>query len=181
MSERALHAVGELGAEGVRDAIDDLVALLADAIEDNASVGFVSPVANGELEAFWNEVALDVDDGWRHVLAAREDGRIVGTVILAPSMKANQVHRAEVQKLLVKRASRGRGVGVMLMRRVEAMAAAMGRWLLTLDTRGASDAERLYRRLGYVEVGSIPDYAVDPDRRFAACTFFYKTLPKPAS
>ena len=67
------------------------------------------------------------------------------------------------------------------MQRVEALAAQLGRWLLTLDTRSDSDADRLYRRCGYVGIGSIPDYATDADRTFASCTFFYKALARPAT
>jgi acetyltransferase len=172
-------AIDMLPAAGVRDRIDELVAVLHDAVAGNASVGFVLPLADGELEAFWNEMALDIADGLRHLLVARADGRIIGTVMLAPAMKSNQSHRAEVQKLLVTRAWRGRGVAALLMQRVEALAADMGRWLLTLDTRSASPADRLYRRCGYVDVGSIPEYATDADRTFASCTFFYKTLARP--
>lgn len=174
------YAIETMTGGGVRDAIADLVALLQDAVESNASVGYVLPLADGELEAFWHEVALDIDDGLRYLLVVREQGRIVGTVILAPATKSNQAHRAEVQKLLVMRAARHRGIGEALMRRVEVLAATLGRWLLTLDTRATSDAERLYSRCGYAVAGSIPDYATDPDRRFAACTFFYKSLQRPA-
>ncbi|MEP7062865.1 MAG: GNAT family N-acetyltransferase [Betaproteobacteria bacterium] len=173
--------IDALTAAAVRDRIDELVALLDDALQSNASVGFVLPVAEGELEAFWNEVALDIDDGLRQLLVASTQGRIIGTVMLAPAMKANQPHRADVQKLLVARAWRGRGVATSLMQRVEALAAQMGRWLLTLDTRRDSDADRLYRRHGYVGIGSIPDYATDADRRFASCTFFYKALARPGT
>jgi len=171
--------IDALSAAALRAAIAELCALLEDAIDSNASVGFVLPVADGELEAFWHEVALDIDDGMRHLLVARDAGAIVGTVALAPSMKSNQRHRAEVQKLLVLRRERGRGVGRALMQRIEKLAASEGRWLLTLDTRAGSDAERLYRRCGYVAAGAIPDYATDADRTLAACTFFYKALAHP--
>ncbi|MEO6749737.1 MAG: GNAT family N-acetyltransferase [Casimicrobiaceae bacterium] len=172
-------AIDALSAAALRAAIAELCALLEDAIDSNASVGFVLPVADGELEAFWHEVALDIDDGMRHLLVARDAGAIIGTVALAPSMKSNQAHRAEVQKLLVLRRARGRGVGRALMQRIEKLAAGEGRWLLTLDTRAGSEAERLYRRCGYVAAGAIPDYATDADRTLAACTFFYKALAHP--
>ncbi len=178
-SETVPWAPEVMTGAGLRDEIGALVALLTDAVDGNASVGFVHPLATGEIEAFWNEVALDVDDGLRSVLVTREGGRIIGTVILAPSTKANQAHRAEVQKLLVMRVARGRGIGHALMDAVEALAARTQRWLLTLDTREDSDAARLYRRRGYVAVGTIPDYACDPDRRLAACIFFYKILDHP--
>jgi GNAT superfamily N-acetyltransferase len=169
-------AIEELSARGIDERIGELVALLADAVAGGASVGFVAPLAAGELEAFWRETALDVEDGMRCVLAAVDGGRIVGCVQLAPSPKANQRHRAEVQKLLVLTPARGRGIGAELMRAAEQRAAEMGRWLLTLDTREASDADRLYRRWGWTAVGTIPEYAADPDLRLAGCVFYYKRL-----
>ena len=50
-----------------------------------------------------------------------------------------------------------------------------GSVLLTLDT-ATGDAERLYERLGYARAGSIPDYAMNPDRSLTATTFYYKRL-----
>ena len=168
--------IEELSARGIDERVDELVALLADAVGGGASVGFVAPLAAGELEAWWREVALDVEDGMRSVLIATDGDRIVGSVQLAPSGKTNQRHRADVQKLLVLAPARGRGIGAALMRAVEALAAAQGCWLLTLDTREASDADRLYRHSGWTMVGAIPDYAMDPDRTLASCVFYYKRL-----
>lgn len=163
-------------AREVDGRIGELSALLDDAIRGGASVGFVLPLAQGECEAYWREIALDVADGMRDVLVAKEHGRVVGTVQLAPSGKTNQPHRADVQKLLVLASARGHGVGAALMRALEARARAAGRWLLTLDTRTDSVAERCYRRWGWTACGTIPDYAKDPDGTFANCTFFYKAL-----
>lgn len=168
--------IAELPARAIDERLDELVGLLADAVDGNASVGFVSPLAAGELEAYWREAALDVEDGVRTVLVAERDGRLVGTVQLAPCGKPNQRHRADVQKLLVRAAHRGQGIGAALMAAIEALAVARGRWLLTLDTRSDSASDRLYRRLGWTEVGTIPDFAVDPDRTLAPCVFFYKRI-----
>jgi ribosomal protein S18 acetylase RimI-like enzyme len=82
------------------------------------------------------------------VLIAQEQGRLVGSVQLVPCGKTNQPHRADVQKLLVLASARGRGIGAALMRALEARAREAGRWLLMLDTRTDSGAERCYRRAG---------------------------------
>src|SRR5262245_36103415 len=89
---------------------NDLIDLLADSIEDGASVGFVLPLAGGELSAYWLEVEAAIRKGNRHLLAARADGRIVGAVQLDCAVKTNARHRAEVQKLLVHRRARRRVV-----------------------------------------------------------------------
>jgi hypothetical protein len=39
-----------------------------------------------------------------------------------------------------------------------------------------SDAERLYERLGWVRVGTIPDYALQSRGGLASTTVFYKAL-----
>jgi hypothetical protein len=48
--------------------------------------------------------------------------------------------------------------------------------LLVLDTASGGDAARLYARMGWVRVGSIPDYALWPDGRLCDTTIFYKRL-----
>ena len=172
----AAAPIVELSATELVRRRDELVALLADAVEDNASVGFVLPVDEAVLDAFWQRLAPEVRDGSRIVFVALEQGRIVGSVQLALCTKPNQPHRADVQKLLVHRFARGRGVGEALMRTLERHAAAAGRWLLVLDTRTGSGADALYRRWGWQPAGEIPDYALDPDGTLAACTFYWKRL-----
>ena len=45
----------------------------------------------------------------------------------------------------------------------------------TLTATG-SPAETVYERLGWQRAGVIPDYALYPDGRFCATTFFYKRI-----
>jgi GNAT superfamily N-acetyltransferase len=155
---------------------DELRDLLADAVEDNASVGYLLPVSAADLYAFWQAIASEVASGHRIVLAAITDDRIVASVQLACCTKPNQPHRADVQKLLVHRRFRGLGMGAALMQALERRAIERGRWLLVLDTRSGSAADRLYRKWGWQAMGEVPDYALDPDGTLAACTFFWKRL-----
>jgi acetyltransferase len=165
-----------VSAAALRARRGEFVALLRDAVDDDASVGFVQPLAESSLQAFWNDAAAGVEEGTRAVLAVEQDGRIVGSVQLAPCMKDNGRHRAEVQKLLVHSGARRRGIARALMDTVEAHARAQGIRLLLLDTREASAAETLYRRSGWTAFGTVPGYACDPDRTLAGCVFFYKRL-----
>ena len=96
--------------------------------------------------------------------------------MLIPAWSPNQPHRADISKLLVARRARRRGVAEALMAEAEVAARALGRTLLMLDTVEASDAERLYRRLGWTAYGVVPDFALLPDGRPWGCTFFYKAL-----
>ena len=151
------------------------VELLRDAVDAGASVGYLAPLANGDGRAFWHAVRRELTDG-RVLFGAYVDGRLVGSVQLAPVPKPNGRHRAEVQKLLVLREFRGRGIGKALMAAVERKAGELGRWLLVLDTVPAQPAEKLYERIGYRRAGVVPDYAEKSGGGFEATVIFYKKL-----
>ena len=112
------------------------------------------------------------------MLAARLDGRIVGTVQLGLDTPANQPHRADIKKLLVHRSARGHGVGEALMARVEQEARRRGRWLLVLDTVPGENGHRLYLRAGWTQTGLVPDYALFPDGRLCDTAIMWKRLER---
>ena len=124
-----------LGPPAGPDDVAALVDLLADAVADGASVGFLAPLDRALAAAYVAERLAEVRAGRRVVLVARDGGRIVGSVHLALAFDQNSAHRAEVQRLLVLRSHRGRGIGAALMRAVEGEARARGRTLLVLNTR----------------------------------------------
>jgi len=124
---------------------------------------------------FFRKVAAAMERGKIVLLAAKVDGRILGTVQLGLDMPPNQPHRGEIKKLLVHRDARGRGVGAALMQRIEDIAKERDRTLLVLDT--ASDAaERLYTRGGWQRLGAIPDYAMWPQGGTCDSIIFWKKL-----
>lgn len=158
----------------------DLADLLVAVVADGASIGFLAPLDPADARAWWRG-ALQAP-GTRSWVC-RDDvgdldrpGRVVGVVQLRPVDKANGGHRADVSKLMVLPTARGRGIAGLLMDRLEAEAQALGRWLLVLDTRTGSHAETLYRRWGWEQVGTIEDFARDPDGALAPTTIFVKRL-----
>jgi len=160
-----------------RDAVPELAALLVDAVRHGAEVSFMADIDQGQAEAFWHGVAQDVTAGHVLLYVARDDrGAILGTVQLHPVDKPNQPHRADVAKLLVHSRARRRGVGAALMLHLEEEMARLGRSLLTLDTASGSGGDALYRKLGYVEAGRIPNFALTPEGRPSEATFLYKHL-----
>lgn len=167
-----------LGADAVEAEAAALGAVLHACVQDGASVGFVLPFPVEEAEAWWRgSVAPAVRRGVRLVLVARCGGEVAGTVQLDWDTPPNQPHRAEVRKLLVHPGWRGRGVARALMAAVEARARALGRVVLTLDTRTGDAAEPLYESLGYRVAGVIPRWCVDVRReRFDATTVMYRFL-----
>lgn len=154
----------------------DLAALLRDAVEGGASVGFMLPVHEAETADFWRDVFSEVKAGKRLVLAVRDAGRIVGTTQLELADRPNSRHRAELQKLLVLRSHRSRGIGSALISAAESAARADHRTLIVLDTSTTGNAISLYVRCGYTRAGVIPRYARDPDGPFIDTGIYYKEL-----
>jgi len=156
--------------------VDDLADVLVDAVESGAGVSFLAGLDLETARAFWREQAADIAAGRTVPFVARSDGPAVGVVLLVTTWKPNADYRAEIVKLLVHRSHRRRGIATALMTAAEDHARRNGRWLLSLDTWSGSDADRLYRSLGWHAAGEIPDYARRPDGTPAPATFFWKDL-----
>jgi acetyltransferase len=114
--------------------------------------------------------------GNQRLWVAEDATGVVGSVQLELCARENGRHRAEVQKLFVHSARRGRRLGSRLLQAVETYARAHGRTLLVLDTLRGSFAEAMYQRQGWCFVGYIPDYAGKPDGTLEATAVFYKQL-----
>lgn len=166
--------VRRLDAAAARDAIGDLANVLVDAVAGGDSVSFMNGFGDEEARAFYESLLPDLEQGTRVLLAAYDEGVLVGTVQFVHAWPPNSQHRAEVAKLLVHPRARGQGVGRALMERLEEEARADGKTLLVLDTVSGRAADRLYERLGWTRLGAVPDYARDPDGSFCDATFFYK-------
>ena len=159
-------------------ALDQLADVLVDCVEGGASVNFMSPFSQDQALAFFRKVAGSVAAGDTVLLAARLDGRIVGTVQLGLDTPPNQPHRADIKKMLVHRSARGRGIGAALMAEVEEEARRRGRWLLVLDTVPEENGHRLYLRAGWTQTGIVPDYALFPDGRLCDTAIMWKRLER---
>lgn len=169
VSIRRLHSIDGTQIEALAD-------LLIDCIDGGAGVSFMHPLAPEKAHAFWLSVAADVAAGGRALLVAEDDTGIVGTVQLVLDQPENQPHRADLSKMLVHRRARRQGIGEALIRAAEETARESGKTLLVLDTNEGSDAERLYARMGWVRVGTIPDYSVEPRGGLRGTTLFFRSL-----
>ena len=168
----------ELLSAPTSEDLDQLAEVLHAAVHAGASVSFVLPFSIEEARAFW---VSKLSSPKRRCLvarnAARNDGSIVGTVILDLDTTPNQQHRADVAKLLVHPDARRQGIARALMLALEVAARAEGRTLLTLDTRTGDSGEPLYLSLGYTVVGIIPRHARAPDSTgLESTTLMYKEL-----
>ncbi len=156
--------------------IGALARVLIDCVEGGASVSFMLPLSQQRASAYWRGVGQSVARGERIVLAALDaSGSIVGTVQVLLDLPENQPHRGDLAKMLVERGARRRGVGAALLRAAEQCALDEGRTLLVLDTASV-EAARLYERHGWQRVGLVPGYALYPDGRPCATTFYFKAL-----
>lgn len=165
---RRLHSVD---AGDLRDLADVLV----DCVEGGASVSFMQPLSHERALDFWRGVAAGVERGERALLVAQDAQGIVGTVQLVLAQPENQPHRADLSKMLVHRRGRRQGIGERLLQAAEDTARECGQTLLVLDT-ASPDAERLYRRAGWVCCGVIPGFALLPQGGLCDTTLFYRQL-----
>lgn len=110
MIERADVAVVErLDDATLPAAADDLAELLRDVTDNGSSVGFLAPLDLAEAKAWWLALTPSLRSGAVLLWVARAaHGRVVGTVQLRPSLMPNSPHRAELAKLMVHTAARGK-------------------------------------------------------------------------
>jgi GNAT superfamily N-acetyltransferase len=176
VSEKVEIAV--LDAPVADAALEELSDVLVDCVAGGASVSFMAPFSQADGLKFFRKVAASVASGDTVLIAARLDGRIVGTVQLGLDTPPNQPHRGDVKKMLVHRAARSRGIGAALMAAVEEEAKKRGRWLVVLDTVPGMSGYRLYQRAGWTESGVIPNYALMPDGSPCDTAVFWKRLDR---
>lgn len=168
--------VETLDIAAVTSAVGRLAAILIACVEGGASVSFLPPLSAETSRAFWLRVASDVGTGKRAVVASWRNGVLSATGMLDLATPENQLHRTEVQKILVDPSSRRTGLGRQVLRALEQQARAHGRTLLTLDTSAGDAGESLFRSEGWREAGRIPGYAVAADGTAQATVFFWKHL-----
>jgi len=165
--------IERVGKDVGRGDLDGLVDLLFDAIDDNAGVSFLPGLTRADAAAWWASVLAPPR---AIVLVARDGDGVVGTAQIQPSWAPNQPHRGDVAKLIVHRRARRQGIGRALMEALEQEARAEGFTLLLLDTRKDDHPERLYASMGWVRVGEVPDFALNPDGSLCSTVFYYKQL-----
>jgi ribosomal protein S18 acetylase RimI-like enzyme len=168
--------IRRLSPPELHEQLDALATVLHDCVAGGASVGYLEPFSREDARRAFESFAAEAEQGHRLILAAFSEGALVGTAQVILALPPNQPHRAEIAKVLVHRSARGRGIARQLMERAEAEARAEGKTLLVLDAVTGGDAARLYDRLGWTTVGVIPNYALYPDGRPCATTYFWKEL-----
>jgi hypothetical protein len=145
--------------------------LLIDAVAQG--VGRVPVPPGAEADTYWGDRAQVADGLVVLFVATVDDGRSSGRSS-STSTPTEPAPPRNVSKLLVLSTARRRASAGAHGAR-QRVADERGRWLFTLDT-ATPEAERLYSRMGWSRSGSIPDYAMNPDRSLTPTTFFWKDL-----
>ncbi len=171
---KPVHGVRHLDVAAAQSAERRLAEILVACVDAGASVSFFAPLAPEHALAFWQRVTTAVGEGRTMLFAAWSDAALAGTIQVLLHEAELGRHRAEIAKFLVHPDFRGRGLGDDLLDAAERAAAAAGRTLLLLDTKPGDDAERLYRRRGWQEVGRIPGYTQDAAGRPEGTVIFVK-------
>jgi GNAT superfamily N-acetyltransferase len=171
-----MHEIVELDQAGVERHADELAQLLLDGHASNMALGHLAPLTRERAAESWRELAVRLRPGERILLAAVDDGRVLGSIHLARAEALNGRHRAEVQRLAVRADARGRGLGRGLLEAAEQRAGAEGVSLLWLTTHAGSDSDRFYSARGWTRAGEIPAYAQLSDGSLAANAFFFRQV-----
>lgn len=157
------------------------ISLLVDCVNSGASVGFHAPLTQSDAAYYWQKVEQGLQTGERLLLVKFIGKTLAGAIQLSLCLKANGMHRAEVEKLMVHTQFRQHGIAKQLLVAIEEVALSYQRTLLVLDTRTGDVASGLYRKQGYIEVGQIPQFVTNSNREFEGTTIFYKQLDIPVS
>src|SRR6185503_14213580 len=86
-----------LDATAAKAALAELADVLADCVAGGASVSFMLPFGRDDAAAYFEKIIASIGRNETVLVAAKIDGRIVGTVQLGLDMPPNQPHRADIR------------------------------------------------------------------------------------
>lgn len=176
MTSAAEIELVELSPGDVEAGAADLAQLLLDAHASGMALGLRAPLDLERAAGTWRATAALLDPEHRVMLGARRDGMLVGVVQIVRAPAENGAHRAEIVRFAVRADQRGKGVGRALLEAATHRARDMGLTLLWLSTHAGTDSDRIYERLGWTRMGTMPGYSVDPAGVAVASAFYYLEL-----
>jgi ribosomal protein S18 acetylase RimI-like enzyme len=148
------------------------------AIEAGGGFGWLKPPAREVMEKYWRGVLVVPE---RHLLVARMDGMVCGSIQLIEPSRYNEAQRctANLMACFVAPWARKQGAARKLMETAEKLAAEMSYKVLHLDIRDTQTAAiNMVESMNYKRWGTSPTYAM-VDGRFIAGHFYTKTLRLP--
>jgi len=156
--------------------------LLGELVAGGAALGWLEPPAHAEVSVLLAQVAAAEPAGDGALRAAFVDGRLAGLGYWLRRTRPTHRPHADLDKLAVPAAARGRGIGRTLTEALIADARRARVEVLTLDARGDNtDALRLYRATGFVEYGRLPDFVAVGERRYDTVLCMLDLRERPAA
>jgi len=165
----------DLADRAVRAAVTDL---LTDGVRGGAALGWLEPPDAGEVGRLLDDLAARSVRGDAAVRLVLEGERVVALGFWRRYDRPSLAVNADLEKLLVGRSHRGRGLGRQLVQELVDDARQAGVESLTLDVRGDNlGAIALYERLGFVECGRVRDFVAWGEQRFDRVTMQLRLAP----
>jgi GNAT superfamily N-acetyltransferase len=121
------------------------------------AVGFVPPVTPEDVEPALEHLLEGLRTRGDVLVVLTVDGALAGFAGLVTSAHVLKKHWATVLRVQIHPDYQKRGLGRMLVQGVHDVARRHGWEFLHLTVRGGTGIQAFYARLGYVEVGRIPD------------------------
>ncbi|RLU79471.1 GNAT family N-acetyltransferase [Streptomyces griseocarneus] len=134
----------------------ELLALWVDVSQAGGAVGFVPPVTADQVRPVAEAQVARVAEGRMRMLAAYEEGRLVGTTFLGLNDHYLMTHWCTLYTVMVHPSLQGGGRGRALLNEAVEMARDLGLDALRLGVRGGLGTEDFYASCGFKEVGRVP-------------------------
>jgi GNAT superfamily N-acetyltransferase len=135
----------------------DIVNVWVQATNAGGSVGFLPPTTAAVVRPVANQMFRGIASGAQHLLVAREGDHLQGWVVLEMNAVPLIRHWAWFKRLMVLPSLHGRGVGRQLHAVAIEHARSIGLEQLYLTCRSGTGLTEFYARLGWEQVGVMPD------------------------
>jgi GNAT superfamily N-acetyltransferase len=139
------------------DLRDRIVALWISVTNAGGAVGFVAPTDAATVRPVAGEAFAGVEAGLDHLLIQLDGTELTGLLFITDNRFALKAHWRVLKRVMVTPHGQKRGLGSALMRQAERIAREMSLDALQVTVRAGAGTEKFYERLGYTEVGRIPN------------------------
>jgi GNAT superfamily N-acetyltransferase len=134
-----------------------IVRLWVDVTNAGGAVGFVAPVAAEDVRPVAEAAFAGVESGLDRLLVGFDGDEPAALLFVVDNRFALKDHWRVLKRVMVRPDSQGLGFGAALMAEAAVVGRQMGLSALQVTVRGGQGIEGFYGRLGYREVGRVPE------------------------
>ena len=162
-----------------RPTLAQILSLMNIVLAREDTIGFSKPLSVVEGRAVVQVVVSAVEGGKKRImlLRAADDGLVIGHLLLTPSTLPNCHHIGEVSRVFVHPDFRGISAIRMGMISLLKKCDTLGIEVLKLDVRANTRIHKLWRSLGFLEIGIMEDYARVNGESLPGC-YMYQHVSK---